>query len=66
MSFTNWIDPTKVECSGCPFCNAVDMPEIERDLEFRPCPYCDTLADEYGYCVDVGCKYCGKAVIENG
>ncbi len=56
------------ECTGCPFCNAVEPPPIpahEEDVGFRPCPYCDTLADEDGYCVDTGCKYCGKAVIEN-
>ena len=27
------------------------------------CPYCGTVADEHGYCVDVGCSWCGKAVI---
>lgn len=29
------------------------------------CPHCKTGTDEHGYCVDVGCRYVGKAVIGN-
>lgn len=32
--------------------------------ERLPCPSCGTLVDEDGYCTDVGCPNCGKAVIE--
>ncbi len=38
------------------------VPQID-EVEQEACPHCDTIADEHGYCVDVGCQYLGKAVI---
>ena len=44
--------------------NAEDLDaELDGEEDSERCPHCDTVADEYGYCVDVGCSYLGKAVI---
>ncbi len=40
-----------------------EVERIEDEVEQEACPHCDTIADEYGYCVDIGCQYLGKAVI---
>jgi len=42
----------------------IEVNEARTGEQRRPCPDCGTLADDDGYCVDVGCDLCGKAVIE--